>query len=958
VESEPTTVPQRPGGEEVSSLFPQESAEGAEFLEGTLDCVFLLDAEWRFTYLNQRAQSEIASGRNLLGRSIWREFPQSQNSIFEDRYLRAMHQREHVSFETYFAPLSAWYEVQAGPLSSGGIGVWFRNINARKLASDALAAVEERYRLVASAATDMVLEWDMATDEVTWSAALASELGHRDEVKSLSWCTDRVHPDDRQRFEAEIARAIIDGSRLFCEARFLRQYGRYADFEFRGVFQRTPAGRATRLICAMQDVTERNLANDALARREGRLANIFGQALVGIMECGRDGRATLVNARYCEILGRTADEIRQCQLADYTHPDDLAWNHQVLFANKDDGTPFQVEKRYIRPDGTIVFCRVSVSFVLDAANQIECSVIVAEDISDMKRAEAELRASELLYRSVLEASADCIEIISPDQRLELMNTPGLAVRGIENFDEIRGSAWSSLWPADSRPLVEAAFAEAAVGRTARFSAQCPTGSGMPRWCDVMVSPMFDDHGRVSKILSISRDITAQRDVDAQIKWASEHDALTGLANRSAFEAHLQGAIARATLADTQVGLLLIDLDHFKHVNDTLGHAAGDRFLAEFGLRLQQSLGPAGLVARLGGDEFALVLEGGATPLNMLVAGDSILERLQQPIVIDGRVMAAGASIGGAVFPRDGDSANELFNNADTALYALKESGRGGTRMFHQHMRQHAQVISSQLSLARNAIAARSIEPHYQQKIDLRSGGIAGFEALLRWRHVRCGIQYPATLAESFKDYDLASKIGELMQCQVFGDVRHWLDVGLPIGYVAINAAPVEFLRDDFAERMLARMDHYGLPPDLIELEITEHVFLARGSDYVTRALKVLSRAGVRIALDDFGTGYSSLSHLRDFPVDVVKIDRSFIERITIDHEVRAIVSAVVDLAKSLHIEVVAEGIETAEQQDLLVGYGCTMGQGFLFGEPIPASEVATLFGRGDAAAPPPPSHLG
>jgi len=258
------------------------------------------------------------------------------------------------------------------------------------------------------------------------------------------------------------------------------------------------------------------------------------------------------------------------------------------------------------------------------------------------------------------------------------------------------------------------------------------------------------------------------------------------------------------------------------------------------------------------------------------------------------------------------------------------------------MRQEAQLVSSQLSLARNAITRESVEPHYQQKVDLVSGNIVGFEALLRWRHITRGLQNPDTVAEAFKDYELASKIGELMQNRVFGDMRNWLDKGLPIGFVAINAAPVEFLRDDFAERLIARMDEHRIPPHLVEIEVTEHVFLERGSDFVGRALKTLSHTGVRIALDDFGTGYSSLSHLRDYPVDVVKIDRSFIDKITTDAEVRAIVSAVIDLARSLNLEVVAEGVETEAQKWLLIQHRCGVGQGYLFGRAIEADEVPYL----------------
>jgi EAL domain-containing protein (putative c-di-GMP-specific phosphodiesterase class I) len=263
-------------------------------------------------------------------------------------------------------------------------------------------------------------------------------------------------------------------------------------------------------------------------------------------------------------------------------------------------------------------------------------------------------------------------------------------------------------------------------------------------------------------------------------------------------------------------------------------------------------------------------------------------------------------------------------------------------MFHQHMREQAQRVASQLSLARLAVSEKTVEPHYQQKVELSTGRISGFEALLRWRHPSMGIQHPDTVAEAFKDYELAAKIGELMQRRVLADMKRWLDQGLDFGVISINAAPAEFMRDDFAERLIAQMFEHSVPPHFIEVEVTEHVFFDQASHYVSRALAVLDGAGVRISLDDFGTGYSSLSHLRDFPVHVVKIDQSFIAKMTEDKEVRAIVSAVIELASSLNIDVVAEGIETIEQKNLLNEKSCLLGQGHLFGRAVSADEVPHL----------------
>jgi EAL domain-containing protein (putative c-di-GMP-specific phosphodiesterase class I) len=313
-------------------------------------------------------------------------------------------------------------------------------------------------------------------------------------------------------------------------------------------------------------------------------------------------------------------------------------------------------------------------------------------------------------------------------------------------------------------------------------------------------------------------------------------------------------------------------------------------------------------------------------------------------------LCAGASIGGALFPTNAANAHDLFKYADTALYELKQNGRGGTKLFDDYMLAEAEKTASQLNLARGALTAKTVVPLYQPKIDITTGKAVGLEALLRWRHPRRGLQLPSALEEAFNDYELAAKIGELMQQKVARDIRTWLDSDVQFGRVSINAAPAEFLRDDYAERLLDTLAANDVPANRIEVEVTEHAFLGRGPEYVARALGVLKDAGTTVSLDDFGTGCSSLSHLRDFPVDVVKVDKSFVQQMTDDPEIAAIVAAVVDLANSLSIAVVAEGVETPAQLDLLRVMGCRIAQGHLFGAATEASAVAGLMPGIRAAA--------
>jgi diguanylate cyclase (GGDEF)-like protein len=392
-------------------------------------------------------------------------------------------------------------------------------------------------------------------------------------------------------------------------------------------------------------------------------------------------------------------------------------------------------------------------------------------------------------------------------------------------------------------------------------------------------------------------------------------------------------------AKEQLGLLLIDLDHFKHVNDSLGHSAGDDLLKIIGERLRHCLREGDFVARIGGDEFAILVEKVESAEALLAIGKQVQDQLRSPVRAGGRALGAGASIGGALFPTNAVTAHDLFKYADTALYELKQHGRGGTKLFDDYMLAEAEKTASQLNLARGALNAKTVVPFYQPKIDITTGETVGLEALLRWRHPKRGLQLPSTLEEAFNDYELAAKIGELMQQKVTRDIRAWLDDDVEFGRVSINAAPAEFLRDDYAERLLSILTAHGVPASRIEVEVTEHAFLGRGPEYVARALGVLKDAGASVSLDDFGTGCSSLAHLRDFPVDVVKVDKSFIQQMNEDAEIAAIVAAVVDLANSLSISVVAEGVETPAQLDLLRVMGCRIAQGHLFDAAVEASEV-------------------
>ena len=644
------------------------------------------------------------------------------------------------------------------------------------------------------------------------------------------------------------------------------------------------------------------------------------------------------------------EDTRQLSEADYAaliHPDDrekaFREGHAAMASNADS---IENEFRIVRAnDGEVRWMFNRTRYLRDSDGRMIGAIGAHMDITDRKRAEEAARAGEALNLSIIEASADCIALLDVDGRLTFMNGHGLAAAGVDDFAQLAGKKWAECWPATVRASLKNAIEAARKTGVGRFTGSSQSADGTETWWDVAITPVRGEASAPDALLAISRDVTEQRRSVERVRWAAGHDAMTGLPNRRVFQEQLQNSLQDAAATGRRVGLLVLDIDNLKEVNDDRGHDAGDALLRVFSERLRLAVRSTDTVARLGGDEFAVILHHLSDRDDVAAIITPILERLQIPFNHLGKSLDCRASVGAALYPDQGETPDELMKNADLALYAAKLSHRGSMTMFAPDMRAEMQNRISMLNLARDAIRQGLIEPFYQPKVNLRTGKLAGFEALLRWRHPNLGVQAPATIAEAFGDVELASQIGERMQERVFADMRRWLDQGLLFHHVAINTSGAEFRKDDFAEQLLARLKRANVPPELVEVEITEKTaFLGKNSEYVVRALEVLRQHRVRVALDDFGTGFSSLSHLKDLPVDVLKIDQSFVRDIagTPDSDDAAIVLAVLNLGRSLKIEVVAEGVEQESQAAFLRANGCDTGQGYLFGKAVPAAQVPGL----------------
>lgn len=657
----------------------------------------------------------------------------------------------------------------------------------------------------------------------------------------------------------------------------------------------------------------------------------------------RAGRLSGVNPAFVEWTGCHAGPDTALGGLQLVHPDDRALARATFLSSLATGADFRMPLRIRHHAGDYRWLDLHARRRTATDGQPERWAGAAFDIDAQVRREQGLQEDVDTRTRMLDGSVDCIKILRPDGHLRRMNRAGCLALGAPLDDGHIGLKWQELLPAEIRPLASRALQRARQGQPARFAGKSVTADGRVQYWDNMLTPIQGDQGEVESILCISREVTAQREAERLLRLASDVDPLTALANRRAFERKSHRLIRQARQAQGQLGLLLIDLDHFKHINDTLGHSAGDHLLRSLARRLARHLeGEHITVARLGGDEFAILIDRLEDARQLLDIAGQAVAQLDAPVRFEGHVINGGMSIGAAVYPQDGRSLSQLMARADTALNDLKAGGRGGVRLFTPAMLEHAEILAEQFDRARMIIRRQLAEPHYQPKVDLADGRIIGMEALLRWRDADGQLQFPAKVSEAFNDYELASGIGEMMQNKVFADLAAWHAQGLPLVPVSINVTPVEFLRGQFARQLLARMQRHGIAPQWIEIEVTEQMLSSRHADFIASDLRLLKAQGITITLDDFGTGHSSFTHLRDYPIDTLKIDSSFVRRIDVDASSLAVVKAVIALGALFQVKVIAEGVETEVQRQLLQDAGCRWGQGFLFARALDARAIREL----------------
>ena len=952
---------------------PPES-EFHQVFERITDAYVALDRDWRYTYLNAKAAQFFGRRpEDLIGKHIWTEFPEGIGHAFHRAYEKAMAEQRPISIEEYYPPYDAWFENRIYP-SPDGLTIYFHDVSERKRNEEKLRHNErmlDEAQLVAHMGS---WEWRIGSETIDWSRELFRIYGLEPaESAGFQEFLSLIHPDDRDRVKAVIEGALASYQPFYLEERIVHPDGRIRTLYSRGEVLTDAEGQADRMIGVCQDITDRKRAEQLDAGQRDILAGIAEQkplaenleriarlheqlnpgALCSLLLLDAEGRhvmhgagPSLPDAFNRAIHGlEIGDERGSCGTAawrrervvvadianhpywaDYKamaleHGLRACWSTPVLSSNGKVLGTYAVYFREVRsPD-------------IGELDSIDKMLTITAIAIESARLNERLRVRDRFF----EMSSEVFCIFDPKvQRLVQINPSFTRVTGYSAAEATSRHYLEFIHP-DDRERVKTntlAMLASADGHLHEFVNRVQCADGQHRW--LAWEWVAEPDGLV---YGVGHDITERRRVEAELAYASSHDAVTGLSHHLVLERALASLLEDASQS---VWILFVGLDRFQVINESMGHVIGDEVLHCVADRLQQAVGDIGLIARFAGDEFVV-----AGTLNQASALD-LAERLRAAVALpiesgDYRLLLT-ASIGISHSPDHGQSAQELLRRAEAAMTRAKRQGRD---MVCEFSVEQMQDIEDRLILGRHlrgAIRRGELELHYQPQRDAIDHALSGFEALLRWNSQALGQVPPARFIPIAETLGLMPEIGAWVVDEACRQARIWRDNGYRGFDIAVNISAQQLQRPGLVALIRDALDRHAVPPDVLSIELTESS-LMENVVRIQGTLAELKALGTKLSLDDFGTGYSSLAYLKQFPIDKLKIDQSFVRGLPDDADDAAIARTIVAMAHQLRMVVSAEGVETKEQAAFLNGIGCDELQGYHLGHPVAAEQAEAFFLR-------------
>jgi diguanylate cyclase (GGDEF)-like protein/PAS domain S-box-containing protein len=668
---------------------------------------------------------------------------------------------------------------------------------------------------------------------------------------------------------------------------------------------------------------------------EGLFAALADHAPVGVFATDAGGACVYANDSLCELLGRSSEQLLGDAWALALHPDDAEWVQAQWVDALAAGRDFRGEYRFLRPDGGVRHVEGSASAVRDTEGLLLGFVGCCVDLTARK-------LSDGRYRELFEHATDAIFVTSAEAMITSTNRAGEKLTGYGREQLVGTSVFDLIAPEDAERTLGALQRLVGGGENEVTEFQLIRKNGEREFVEVS-SRLIKEDGRPVEIESIARDTSERHALEQKLRHDALHDPLTGLPNRTLFHDRLEQALGRATRSGSSVAVMLLDLDGFKDVNDSLGHAVGDELLVKLAPRLRRELRVSDSVARLGGDEFGFLFEDVTREQELVSLAERLLAAVADPVPVDHSPLRITGSLGITIAEAT-DTAETVLSNADTAMYSAKHAGIGGFEIYNDAMRSR---LLRELALTRalaTALGNTQVEAYYQPIVSLTDGRILALEALARWNHPEWGWIAPNEFIPIAEDHELIIELGERILGEIAKQATAWrarYPQALPLG-IFVNISPQQLSHPDFVHTLSRTLEQHRTSPTDIGIEITERVLIDPTNKTLADNVDQLAQLGIRLSLDDFGTGYSSLAALKDLPLTALKIDRSFVKAIRTRADAAPICSAMIGLGHTLGLTVIAEGIETQLQADHMTQLGCDAAQGFHYARPQPAHQTTIL----------------
>ncbi|WP_443218163.1 EAL domain-containing protein [Pseudomonas sp. Gutcm_11s] len=825
-----------------------------------------------------------------------------------------------------------------------------REITDQQEQEQALRDSQERLTLALDSANLGTWDWHIPSSMLYGSARAATLHGLSAEPFHGEFSGFFQHvPEEDRAIMRKAYRDAVDGVQRDYQVTYRTRLenGEMRYLESTAKLYRDSQGAPLRMAGILMDITERVQREQRLAASEEKFVTLFQASPDPICVTRiRDGMFIEVNPSFCQTFGWQPQEIVGHSSAELSFWADTQQREQLFNKLTEQQGLSNEEARYRTKDGHELTCVVSSRFI--RVDRQLCITTTFRDITARQSAEAALKASQEKFAKAFHSSPDAITITERDSGRYIEVNEGFCRLTGYRPDEVIGRSAQELnvWahPEERARMVELVRSE---GRAHHLEMHGQHRDGSIKLVEVSVEPI--ELNNTPCLLLNARDISELKAAQAQVQHLAYHDPLTNLPNRALLMDRLTQQIALLKRHALHGALLFLDLDHFKHINDSLGHPVGDAVLKMVTARLEASVRLEDTVARLGGDEFVVLLsglEGSRTEINRQVrqVAEKLRRLLAEPMLLDGHRLQVTPSIGIALIPDHGDNPTDLLKRADIALYRAKDSGRNTIQIFRKAMQDAASERLRLESDLRLALARGEFELYFQPQVDARDGSVIGCEALLRWHHPTLGPQSPALFIQVLEESGLILEVGAWVISEACHATSRLLRDGMisrDSFQLCVNISPRQFRQNDFVERVERSLQQSQLPARMLKLEITEGIVIQNLDDTIAKMHR-LKKLGLSFAMDDFGTGYSSLTYLKRLPVDVLKIDQSFVRDATTDPNDAEIIRAIVAMARSLNLQMIAEGVEQPEQLEFLLQQGCHQYQGYLFSKPVPLLEFHDL----------------